>query len=109
MNTRTDILAAQVERFLRPVGKPARWASPGLASAIGQLAGYGLRQPDVTLDELRVALIGTGFTWATGGILAVSRGHSALVDELERLIETCGRNTRVAELFLLGQRVTADT
>jgi len=52
------------------------------------------------LTELRAALLGTGFVWSAEGKLAYSRGHIALINELDGLIEIFGGNTSAAELLL---------
>jgi len=81
-------------------GGRALWASPRLAQAMRDLAGYTGSQPDLNLSELRAALLGTGFTWSAGGKLAYSPDQLELINELDRLIETLGGNTRAAELLL---------
>jgi len=78
---------------------PAEWGSPELLAAIDALATYNLRQPDPTLQELRLALQATGFTWSADGQLKFSEGRTALITELDELIEAFGRDTRAADLF----------
>ncbi len=74
--------------------------SPRLAAALRKLSAYSLRDPDATLDELRVALMGTGFTWSADHKLACSKHRMALVHELDEVIGAYGKDARAAELFL---------
>ena len=101
MNARTEIAAgvAEAARYRSLAWKPAGWASPELAAAIDALATYSLRQPDPTLEEVRLALLGTGFTWSTDGTLMFSHDRAALIAELDELIEAFGRDTSAADLF----------
>ena len=92
--------AEDLQRFLRQVGRPARWNSSGLAGAEDTIGRYIKQQPDITLGEMRGALLGTGFTWSPEGKLAYVPTHVALIEELEALIEIHGWDARAAELFL---------
>jgi len=89
-----------LDRFMRHVGRPARWNSARLAGFADQIAGYIRREPDITLGEIGTALVGAGFTWSADGKLVYAPQHVALLDELEGLIEIHGAATRAAELFL---------
>jgi hypothetical protein len=102
MGARPEIQTARVEaeRFFPYTDAPRTWASPRLAAAMDELAGYIRRQPDVTLGELRAGFLGTGFTWSAVGELAFSPSRSALIDEFDELIEAHGWNARGADLFL---------
>ena len=84
--------------LMRFAGDPVPGISPRLATAIRDV-GHGLREPDPTLDEVRVALLGTGLTWTPERKLALSAERVALLKEFEAVIEAFGRNTKVAELF----------
>jgi len=79
-------------------GKPVSGISSRLATAMRDV-GYGMREPDPTLDELRVALLGTGLVWTPERKLAFSAERVALLRELDAVIEAFGRQTKVAELF----------
>ena len=89
-----------LERFMRRLGKPARWSSERLTGFADQIAGYIGREPDITLGEIGTALVGAGFTWSDDGKLVYAPQHVALLEELEGLIEMHGSGTRAAELFL---------
>ena len=91
---------AELERFLRHVGKPAQWSSPRLTGVADEIAAHIRRQPDITLGEIGTALVGAGFTWSPEGKLVYAPRHVALLEELEGLIEIHGSGTRAAELFL---------
>ena len=91
---------AELERFMRRVGKPGRWSSERLTGFADQIAGYIQGEPDITLGEIGTALVGAGFTWSADGKLVYAPQHVALLEELEGLIEIHGAATRAAELFL---------
>ena len=91
---------ANLEYFMRNVGKPARWNSPRLTGITDQIAGFIRHQPDITLGEIGTALVGAGFTWSPEGKLVYASTHVALIEELEELIEVHGYGTRASELFL---------
>ena len=86
-------------RFLRVPGKPALWASAPLAAALDGLARYRSCPRDVTLGELRSALVGTGLTWSADGRLTYPASRMALIAEFDRLVEILGESTRMADLF----------
>jgi len=100
MHARTALPSAQLwpGPLVPFAGKPVPGISPRLAAAIRDV-GYGLREPDPTLDELRVVLLGTGLTWAPDGKLALSAERVAILKEFDAVIEAFGRQTKVAELF----------
>jgi len=79
-------------------GNPVPGISPRLVTAIRDI-GCWLREPDPTLDEMRVALLGTGLTWTPDRKLAFSDERVALLKEFDAVIEAFGRQTKVAELF----------
>ena len=99
MNARTETAWLETPNLRTAARKPGVWGSPELLAAIDALAGYSLRQPDPTLEELRLALQGTGFTWSEEGKLTFSPDRNTLVSELDALIEDFGRDTSAADLF----------
>ena len=102
MDTFTEKRAdpADLERFMRHVGKPARWNSERLTGFAEEVSGYVRREPDITLGEIGTRLVGAGFTWSADGKLIYAPRHVALLEELEGLIEIHGAAMRAAELFL---------
>jgi hypothetical protein len=82
-------------------------ASPQLAAAIAALAIRSLDR-DSTLEDLRLALEGTGFRWSSAGDLTCSGERMALVDELDALIEAFGGCAPAARLFPDLARVPTD-
>src|SRR5262245_53716987 len=92
--------SADPEQFLRHLGKPARWSAPRAAGVADEIAAFVQRQPDITLGEIGVALVGAGFTWSSEGKFDYSPLQVSLIEEIEALIETHGQKARAAELFL---------
>ena len=86
----------------RTHGEKPRRISPRFGAAVGALAGYIRRQPDITLGELRAAFLGTAFDWNAQGQLALSPSRMALIKEFDELIEIHGWTARADELFLQG-------
>lgn len=82
--------------------KARRRASPELAAAIQELAGERGRPSGPTLAEVRSALQ-SGVTLSPEGELLFPQDRTALVIELDELIETHGMRAR-AEDFLAGAR-----
>ena len=99
MGARPNLFTATAERRGFLPFDP-RGASPQLAAAMDELAGYIRRRPDITLGELRAAFLGTGFIWAPDGTLTLSPKRMALIEEFDELIETHGWNAVGAELLL---------
>ena len=102
MDTFTEKRAepADLEQFMRHVGRPARWNSERLAGFADEISGYLQREPDITLGEIGTRLVGAGFTWSPEGKLVYAPQHVALLEELEELIEIHGSGTRAAQLFI---------
>ena len=98
MEKRVD--AAELEHFMRHMGKPARWSSPQLNGFKDAIAGFIRQQADITLGEIGTALVGAGFTWSPEGKLIYAAKHVALIEEVEGLIEIHGYGTRASELLL---------
>lgn len=86
-------------RVAGPACTPARFASRRLVSAVSALSGYRRGDPDCTLGELRLAMLGTGFTWSEDGRLVYSTDRIVLVNELDELIAAFGGGTKAADLF----------
>ena len=87
---------------MRPNGapwKPIGGVSREVTRAIDAVADYSLREPDPTLEELRMALQGTALTWTRNGKLTFAPERMALVSEIDELIQTFGANARAADLF----------
>lgn len=90
---------AGATRHRPDVRERTAWASPELLAAINALAPGVLCERDPMLEEVRVALQGTGFAWSPKGELVYSTERTALIAELDELIEVFGRDTSAAELF----------
>ena len=80
--------------------KPGR-ASARLIAAVRQLGGYLRRQPDITLGELRAALLGSAFELEADGSLALSPTRMALVHEFDDLIRIHGWTASAADLVFI--------
>ena len=78
----------------------ARQLSPRLAVAVGGLAVLLRREPDTTLEELRAALLTTGYRWSPEGKLALAADRAALLAEFDSLINRYGRDANAARLLL---------
>jgi len=101
MNATVAVAASKADttRNCPDVREGTAWASQELFAAIDALAPGVLCEPDPTLEDVRVALQGTGFTWSAKGELVYSGERAALIAELDELIEMFGRDTSAAELF----------
>lgn len=52
----------------------------------------------LTLDEVRAALAATGTTWSPNGELLFAQGRTALVIEIDELIDTHGAGKHAMDL-----------
>lgn len=68
--------------------KPASRISPELSAVIKALAGSRAKGP--TLSKLRAALKGAGMTWSREGELLFPQDRTALLIEIDELIDTYG-------------------
>jgi len=78
------------------VMKPARKLSPELAAVIRALAAAARRKPRPTLAKVRAALKGEGMTWSREGELLFPQDRTALLIEIDELIDAYGARADAA-------------
>ena len=99
MNARTEAAWLEAPASRHIAWEPAKWGSPELLAAIDGLAAYSLRQSDPTLEDLRLALQATGFSWSSEGALTFSPDRTALIMELDELIRIPQAGPRATASF----------
>lgn len=92
MATQDDTTASQTFTI------PKRMASPALSMVIQNiLASEGLK-PLSTLADIRAALQAEGSTWSAEGELLFPQDRTALVIEIDELIDTYGADAHVCDV-----------
>ena len=76
-----------------------RHLSPRLARALASLAGVVRHDPDMSLADLRLALLATAYVWSPDGRLALAGECAERLAEFDRLIERYGADARAADLL----------
>lgn len=88
-------------------GPAAHPASPELSALIRAMARAGTRARPLTLRDVRDAVQQAGVTWSREGELLFPQDRTALVIELDELIDAHGAGTAALATVSLHQRKAA--
>lgn len=77
----------------------ARTASPELSAVIRSLAASSSRKTRLTLAKVRAAMQGPGVTWSREGELLFPQDRTALLIELDELIDAHGARSDALALL----------